>query len=215
MEAVSKHDFNATAEDELSFKKNCVLKILSTKDDKNWFKAEINGNEGYIPHNYIQFTNTVWFYGKISRAKAEEILMGPDQIDGAFLVRDSESAPGEFSISVKFGDGVQHFKVLRDGNGHYFLWVVKFNSINELVEYHRTSSVSRTQSIMLKDMVQQPTYVEAKFDFEPQSQDELAFKKRDIIRVIEKVDENWWKGELNAQVGVFPITYVEVKSYGP
>ncbi|KAK6171084.1 hypothetical protein SNE40_019344 [Patella caerulea] len=154
-----------------------------------------------------------WFYGKISKAKAEEILMIPDQIDGGFLVRDSESTPGDLSIAVKFGDGVQHFKVLRDGSGKYFLWLVKFNSIKDLVEYHRTSSISRTQTIVLKDMIQQ--YVEAKFDFESQSQDELAFKKGDIIRVIEKVDENWWKGELSAQVGIFPITYVEVKVMDP
>ncbi len=53
----------------------------------------------------------------------------------------------------RFGGGVQHFKVLRDGAGKYFLWVVKFNSLNQLVDYHRTSSVSRTQTIYLKDMV--------------------------------------------------------------
>ena len=53
----------------------------------------------------------------------------------------------------RFGGGVQHFKVLRDGAGKYFLWVVKFNSLNQLVDYHRTSSVSRTQTIYLRDMV--------------------------------------------------------------
>ena len=47
---------------------------------------------------------------------------------------------------------MQHFKVLRDGAGKYFLWVVKFNSLNQLVEYHRTSSVSRSQTIYLQDM---------------------------------------------------------------
>ena len=52
----------------------------------------------------------------------------------------------------RFAGGVQHFKVLRDGAGKYFLWVVKFNSLNQLVDYHRTSSVSRTQTIYLKDM---------------------------------------------------------------
>ena len=52
----------------------------------------------------------------------------------------------------RFEDGVQHFKVLRDGAGKYFLWVVKFSSLNELVKYHRTSSVSRTQTICLRDM---------------------------------------------------------------
>ena len=53
----------------------------------------------------------------------------------------------------RFAGGVQHFKVLRDGAGKYFLWVVKFSSLNQLVDYHRTSSVSRTQTIYLKDMV--------------------------------------------------------------
>lgn len=57
-----------------------------------------------------------------------------------------------FSCS-RCSDGVQHFKVLRDAQGKFFLWVVKFNSLNELVEYHRTSSVSRSQDVKLRDMV--------------------------------------------------------------
>lgn len=57
-----------------------------------------------------------------------------------------------FFFSLRCPDGVQHFKVLRDQNGKFFLWVVKFNSLNELVDYHRTSSVSRNQEVKLKDM---------------------------------------------------------------
>lgn len=55
-------------------------------------------------------------------------------------------------ILVRYDSEVQHFKVLRDGAGRYFLWVVKFNSLNQLVEYHRSSSVSRSQTIYLRDM---------------------------------------------------------------
>jgi growth factor receptor-binding protein 2 len=90
-----------------------------------------------------------WYHGKIARSKAEEILIG--EKDGVYLVRESESTPGDFSLSVKFQQSVQHFKVLRDGAGKYFLWVVKFNSLNELVKYHKTSSISRTQKLFLKD----------------------------------------------------------------
>ncbi|KAH9379395.1 hypothetical protein HPB48_023147 [Haemaphysalis longicornis] len=42
--------------------------------------------------------------------------------------------------------------VLRDTLGKFFLWVVKFASLNELVEYHRSASVSRSQDIKLRDM---------------------------------------------------------------
>lgn len=60
------------------------------------------------------------------------------------------------SFSGRFGNDVQHFKVLRDGAGKYFLWVVKFNSLNELVDYHRSTSVSRNQQIFLRDIEQVP-----------------------------------------------------------
>lgn len=50
--------------------------------------------------------------------------------------------------------------MLRDGTGKYFLWVVKFDSINELIEYHRTTSVNRGQNLLLKEMVsEQSSYV--------------------------------------------------------
>ena len=116
------------------------------------------------------------------------------------MVRVSESSPGDFSLSVKCGDGVQHFKVLRDaqgkkyksGNyrntnrkkkctmpishdnvidiilGKFFLWVVKFNSLNELVEYHHSASVSRSQDIKLKEMTPEEFLVQALYDFTPQ-----------------------------------------------
>ena len=56
-------------------------------------------------------------------------------------------------IQSRSQDQAQHFKVLRDGMGKYFLWVVKFDSINELIEYHRTTSVNRGQNLLLKDML--------------------------------------------------------------
>jgi hypothetical protein len=50
-----------------------------------------------------------WFYGTITRADAEQILLKKDgnsqrfsHPDGAFLVRMCESSPGDFSLSVKY-----------------------------------------------------------------------------------------------------------------
>ncbi|KPM03598.1 enhancer of sevenless 2B-like protein [Sarcoptes scabiei] len=153
MEAIAKHDFTATAEDELSFKRGDVLKVLNKEDDANWFRAELESREGLIPSNYIEMKSHNWYYGRITRADAEKLLQ--NKTEGDFLIRVSESSPGDFSLSVKCPDGVQHFKVLRDQNGKFFLWVVKFNSLNELVEYHRSSSVSRNQEVKLKDMLPQ------------------------------------------------------------
>jgi hypothetical protein len=70
---------------------------------------------GLIPSNYIEMKSHNWYYGRITRADAEKLLS--NKHEGAFVVRVSESSPGDFSLSVKCGDGVQHFKVLRDAQG--------------------------------------------------------------------------------------------------
>lgn len=42
-----------------------------------------------------------WYCGKVKRAEAEDILKNKSY-DGAFLIRDSESTPNDFSLSVKW-----------------------------------------------------------------------------------------------------------------
>ncbi|KAM7394074.1 hypothetical protein PAMP_020897 [Pampus punctatissimus] len=110
MEATAKCDFNGTGDDKLSFKLGQQLKVISESSDLNWYRAEMNGKEGFIPKTHV--------------------TVKPH----------------------KTGNDVQHFKVLRDGAGKYFLWMVKFNSLNQLVEYHTSSSVSRSQTILLRNM---------------------------------------------------------------
>jgi len=211
MEAVALHDFNPQSanEDELPFNKGSILKILNMTDDKNWYKAEQSGREGFVPKNYIQMKPFTWYYGKIRRAEAEQLLL-QEEHDGAFLIRDSESTAGDFSLSVKFNNQVQHFKVLRDGAGKYFLWVVKFNSLNQLVEYHRAASVSRSQTIYLKDMLNAHEVGRALFDFVAQEDNELSFSRGDLVKVTDTTDQHWWNGKIHDRVGMFPANYIQV-----
>lgn len=51
--------------------------------------------------------------------------------------------------------------------------------------------------------------VKALYDFIPSEPGELAFKKGDVIAVIESVYKDWWKGSLRGQTGIFPLNYVE------
>jgi signal transducing adaptor molecule len=51
--------------------------------------------------------------------------------------------------------------------------------------------------------------VRALFDFTPSESGELAFRKGDIIAVLESVYKDWWKGSLRGQTGIFPLNYVE------
>ncbi|XP_051852621.1 GRB2-related adapter protein [Antechinus flavipes] len=214
MESVALYSFQATENDELAFNKGDTLKILNMEDDQNWYKAELHGAEGFIPKNYIQVKPHPWFAGRISRQFAEEILLRRNHL-GAFLIRESESSPGEFSVSVNYGNQVQHFKVLRENMGKYFLWEEKFNSLNELVDFYRTTTIAKKKQIFLRD--EDPTYkpprakfAKAQFDFVAQNSSQLSFSQGDIIEVLEHSDPNWWRGQLCGRVGFFPRNYVHL-----
>ncbi|XP_052497166.1 GRB2-related adapter protein 2 [Budorcas taxicolor] len=147
MEAIAKFDFMASGEDELSFHAGDVLKILSNQEE--WFKAELGSQEGYVPKNFIDIEFPEWFHEGLSRHQAESLLMGKEL--GFFIIRASQSSPGDFSISVRHEDDVQHFKVMRDNKGNYFLWTEKFPSLNKLVDYYRKNSISKQKQIFLRD----------------------------------------------------------------
>ncbi|XP_028133333.2 uncharacterized protein LOC114328625 isoform X11 [Diabrotica virgifera virgifera] len=50
----------------------------------------------------------------------------------------------------------------------------------------------------------------ALYNFVGQSARELTFRKGDIIYLRRQIDKNWYEGELNAMVGLFPANYVEI-----
>lgn len=218
MEAEAKHDFTPTDRTtELAFRKGDKLLILNYGDKVPWYSAEMNGRQGLVPGNYIEIVKANWYLGRISRTTAENMLSG-NQHEGAFLVRLSESSPADFSLSVKCGNSVQHFRILKDASSRYFLWSTTFSSLNELVEHYRKESVSKTNQIFLRDMDSDNQFVvQAIYDFMPKDdsdgETELEFKQGDLITVFDRTDSNWWGGCIGNRNGYFPRTYVQ--AYDP
>jgi len=48
------------------------------------------------------------------------------------------------------------------------------------------------------------------YSFQSQNSRELTFKKGDIIYIKKQIDSNWYEGERNGMVGIFPKSYVEI-----
>ncbi|CAG9769067.1 unnamed protein product [Ceutorhynchus assimilis] len=57
-------------------------------------------------------------------------------------------------------------------------------------------------------MAGEPIVVQALYTFKGSNNDELCFKKGDVITVSQK-DDGWWEGTLNGKTGWFPSNYVK------
>ena len=79
-----------------------------------------------------------WFLGKIKRVDAEKQLMMNFNQFGSFLVRDSETTPGDFSLSIRDNERVRHYRIRRMDNGGFFVTRrATFLNIQELIAYYR------------------------------------------------------------------------------
>lgn len=141
------YDYDARTEDDLSFKKGQKLKIINNSDG-DWWQAELWGTgssqRGYIPSNYVAECQSIeaeeWFHGKIARSKAERIILNATQA-GAFLIRESESKPGDYSLSVKDGENVKHYRIRTlDEGGYYIARRVTFKDLPEMVAHYMEGS---------------------------------------------------------------------------
>ncbi|XP_066505336.1 sorbin and SH3 domain-containing protein 2 [Hoplias malabaricus] len=47
------------------------------------------------------------------------------------------------------------------------------------------------------------------YDFKALTAKELSFKKGETVYITRQIDNNWYEGEQNGKVGIFPISYVE------
>lgn len=213
MEAVAKYAYTANSASELSFNVGDTMKIIPY--DEFWCRGRINGKDGYVPKSYITEKPHPWFKGKITREESENLLLKRDSknqykhVDGAFLIRHSENSPEDFSASVKFNNSVQHFKIFFRDN-KYFIWARPFESFNELVDYYRTTSISRSQQIFLRDMSEEGKLYQAAYDFQAEDESELSMRKGDIVRVTETSDPNWWsaENEKTGKSGIVPCQYL-------
>uniref|UniRef100_A0A0A1X0T2 non-specific protein-tyrosine kinase n=1 Tax=Zeugodacus cucurbitae TaxID=28588 RepID=A0A0A1X0T2_ZEUCU len=137
---VALYDFQAGGENQLSLKKGEQVRILSYNKSGEWCEAHSDsGNVGWVPSNYVTPLNSLekhsWYHGPISRNAAEYLLSSG--INGSFLVRESESSPGQRSISLRYEGRVYHYRISEDPDGKVFVTAeAKFNTLAELVHHH-------------------------------------------------------------------------------
>ncbi|XP_063830570.1 tyrosine-protein kinase abl-1 isoform X1 [Ostrinia nubilalis] len=86
---------------------------------------------------YMKLNTMPWYFRKIKRIEAEKKLLLPENEHGAFLIRDSESRHNDFSLSVRDGDTVKHYRIRQlDEGGFFIARRTTFRTLQELVEHY-------------------------------------------------------------------------------
>ncbi|XP_078470156.1 cytoplasmic protein NCK2-like isoform X1 [Lampetra planeri] len=162
------YPFSSGSDEELGFNKGEVMDVLEKpEDDPEWWRCrKSDGRVGLVPRNYVQvvpdspsqrahsaavlagclgpassgqFAGRPWYYGHVTRQQAEDAL-NERGVDGDFLVRNSESSPTDFSVSLKATGKNKHFKVQQNGND-FCIGQRRFSSMADLIEHYKRAPI--------------------------------------------------------------------------
>lgn len=93
--------------------------MIGYNHNGEWCEAQTKNGQGWVPSNYITPVNSLekhsWYHGPVSRNAAEYLLSSG--INGSFLVRESESSPGQRSISLRYEGRVYHYRINTASDG--------------------------------------------------------------------------------------------------
>ena len=96
----------------------------------------------YSPGYPVELLREAWYHPLITQKTAEERLK--HAVNGCFLVRESETKPGCFSLSLKHPGGIVHFSIDRKDSGLYGIPGTHkgFTTLPDLFDYFTRHSIS-------------------------------------------------------------------------
>ncbi|XP_039512204.1 tyrosine-protein kinase fynb isoform X2 [Pimephales promelas] len=148
---VALYDYEARTEDDLSFRKGEKFQIINSTEGDWWDARSLTtGGTGYIPSNYVAPVDSIqaedWYFGKLGRKDAERQLLSTGNPRGTYLIRESETTKGAFSLSIRDwddvkGDHVKHYKIRKlDSGGYYITTRAQFETLQQLVQHYTESA---------------------------------------------------------------------------
>ncbi|XP_043910270.1 adapter molecule crk [Protopterus annectens] len=178
-----------------------------------------------------------WYWGRLTRQDAVSLLQG--QRHGVFLVRDSTTIPGDYVLSVSENSKVSHYIINSISNNRqsatglnpprFRIGDQEFDNLPALLEFYKIHYLDTTTliepvpksrqfnpavgpltspGVILRQ--EEAEYVKALFDFNGNDDEDLPFKKGDILKILEKPEDQWWNAQdSEGKRGMIPVPYVE------
>ncbi|XP_048202225.1 intersectin-1 isoform X3 [Perognathus longimembris pacificus] len=206
-EFIAMYTYESSEQGDLTFQQGDV--ILVTKKDGDWWTGTVGDKSGVFPSNYVRLKDSE---GSGTAGKTGSLGKKPEiaQVIASYTATGPEQltlAPGQLIlIRKKNPGGWWEGELQARGKKRQIGWFPA-NYVKLLSP--GTSKITPTE---LPKSAALPTVCQVigMYDYTAQNDDELAFHKGQIINVLNKEDPDWWKGEVNGQVGLFPSNYVKL-----
>lgn len=94
-------------------------------------------------------TSERWFHGSLTGKETEDLLL-KNAKNGAFLVRESQSNPGDYVICARTEDKITHVKIRYQPDGKYDVGGgERFESLSELIEFYKRNPMVETSGTVV------------------------------------------------------------------
>ncbi|XP_051558433.1 SH3 domain-containing protein 19 [Myxocyprinus asiaticus] len=216
---IADYDYNGTNTEELSFQKNEVLVLLEQIDSKT-FNCQVGNAKGTVQKTHMKIitpltnlpSNPVPQKNSPSQTFSG-MMENTSSLQVQALYDFIPDGPGE--LALKAGDVVSNVEQL---DSDWYMGTCRnitgFFPINYVKSLNKPAApapapINEWKTKPSPEPLSGPRCV-ARFDFEGEQSNELSFSEGDVIRLKEYVGEEWAHGEVNGQVGIFPLNFVEV-----
>ncbi|XP_034145770.1 intersectin-1 isoform X10 [Esox lucius] len=234
-EYIAMYTYESNEQGDLTFQQGDV--IVVTKKEGDWWTGVVSGKTGVFPSNYVKPKDSEGLgpAGKTgSLGKKPEIA----QVIAPYTATGAEQltlAPGQLIlIRKKNPGGWWEGELQARGKKRQIGWfpanyvkllspsTSKTTPTEPTPPKLPTPSAGRGQEQgpdggpagpwgpSLTQHMTAVCQVIGMYDYMAQNDDELPFGKGQIINVLSRDDPDWWKGELNGSVGLFPSNYVKL-----
>uniref|UniRef100_A0A8D0KWA0 Intersectin-1 n=1 Tax=Strix occidentalis caurina TaxID=311401 RepID=A0A8D0KWA0_STROC len=225
LQAQALYPWRAKKDNHLNFNKNDIITVLEQQD--MWWFGEVQGQKGWFPKSYVKLISgpirksTSMDSGssespaslkRVASPATKATMSGEEiaQVIASYTATGPEQltlAPGQLIlIRKKNPGGWWEGELQARGKKRQIGWFpanyVKLLSPGTS-KTTPTDCFNKVAFVILCQVI-------GMYDYTAQNDDELAFNKGQIINVLNKEDPDWWKGEVNGQVGLFPSNYVKL-----
>jgi proto-oncogene C-crk len=146
-------------------------------------------------------------------------------------VRKSPNHPDDYVLSVSENGRVSQYIVKKQAEDCYTIGDQSFTDIPQLLEFYKVHYLDTTTLFSPVEKAERPplgnsisvdlsfeknsirmskTLVKALYDFEGKDDEDLPFRKGDILEITNKQEEQWWTAKNDAgRQGSIPVNYVQ------